>query len=337
LSVLDEATGEHMIRVAYSDGMTLSSMIGYRLPPGQGLAARVTASRRPLYLPEYTFFGPSGFDAVRTSVIAAPLFVQNMPAGVLAIGDDPEARQFTEDDIQTVELLAQAAGAILEKLHGRRQEQSLTIHRERARLARELHDGLAQNLASLLLRAELCHDMARPTAPEVARQIDGLAEGLQQAVRETRAAIASLHEAPSDGERLMDALNLLAARFESQTRVPVALSWQGDAHRSFPAAAHMALLRVAQESLANVRKHACARNVCVHLNATDVKTVELSVHDDGCGFDATEIAVEDSHRFGLRGMRGRMQELGGSLRIDTAPGCGVTVTAVLPLNGPGRR
>lgn len=337
LSVIDEATGEAVIRVAYLNGAPSEAMLGYRQPPGVGLAAQVMSSGRTLHLPDYQFVATSSTPpALRTSVIAAPLFVQGVPVGVLAVGDNPEWRSFTEDDIQTIELLAQAAGAILEKLHGRIQEQALTIHRERARLARELHDGLAQNLASLLLKAELCHDMAREVAPGLAQQVDSLAEGIQQAVRETRAAITSLRELPSDGERLMDALNLLAARFESQTRVPVALSWEGQAHRVFPAAAHTALLRVAQEALANVRKHACAERVCVHLNAVSPKTVELSVHDDGCGFEAHEVeldASEQGQRFGLRGMRERVEELGGSLRIDTAPGRGATVTAVLPLNG----
>ncbi len=339
LSILDEVTGETVISVAYVNGATSGDMLGYRLPAGQGLAADVIRSGRTLRMPDYQFVAQSGNPLhLRTSVVAVPLFVQNEAVGVLAVGDNPLARRFTEDDVQTLELLAQAAGAVLEKLHGRAQEQALTIHRERARLARELHDGLAQNLASLLLKAELCHDVAQTVAPQLAGQIDALAEGIQQAVRETRAAIASLHEAPSDGERLMDALSLLAARFESQTRVPVALSWEGQAHRSFPAATHMALLRVAQEALANVRKHACARNVCAHLNASDPKIVELTVHDDGCGFDAQQMdATDDRQRFGLRGMRGRMEELGGSLTIDTARGCGTTVTAVVPLSGPGRQ
>lgn len=338
LSVTDEVTGESVVTVAYINGKPAEPMLGYRMPPGEGLAAHVMATGHTLHLPDYEFEQHSALSKLRTSVIAAPLFVQDQAVGVLAVGDDPAVRQFTEDDVQTVELLAQAAGAILEKAHGRSQERSLTIHRERARLARELHDGLAQNLASLLLRAEVCHDIARHSAPDLAPPIDALAEGIQQAVRETRAAIASLHEAPSDGERLMDALSLLAARFESQTRVPVALSWEGQAHRSFPAATHMALLRVAQEALANVRKHACARNVCAHLNASDPKIVELTVHDDGCGFDAQQMdATDDRQRFGLRGMRGRMEELGGSLTIDTARGCGTTVTAVVPLSGPGRQ
>jgi signal transduction histidine kinase len=100
----------------------------------------------------------------------------------------------------------------------------------------------------------------------------------------------------------------------------------------------MALLRVAQEALSNVRKHACAQRVCAHLNATSPKTVTLSVHDDGCGFDGrSEDALEGAQRFGLRGMRERVEELGGSLRVDSTPGHGATVTALLPLAGAGRQ
>jgi two-component system response regulator DegU len=251
---------------------------------------------------------------------------------MLAVGDDPENRRFTTDEMQTLVLLAQQAGALLERSRGHAQRELLTVHRERARLARELHDGLAQNLASLLLKAELCNDLARNAKPELAEQIELLAEGIQQSVRETRAAISSLYEAPSDSESLMDALSLLAARFESQTGVRVALSWEGEAHRVFPPATRMALLRVAQEALSNVRKHACAQRVCAHLNATSPKTVTLSVHDDGCGFDGrSEDALEGAQRFGLRGMRERVEELGGSLRVDSTPGHGATVTALLPL------
>jgi signal transduction histidine kinase len=332
LSVRDEATGETVVVVAYMDGARLDALSGHRMPPGDGLAARVLETGQTLRVSSVELAAHPNPHENRASVIAAPLFVQNAPIGVLVVADDPSARVFTDEDVQTVELFAQAAGAALERAHGRQQERSLTIYRERARLARELHDGLAQNLASLLLKAELCQDIARETQPALARQIDLLAEGIQQAVRETRAAIATLREAPSDGQRLMDALSLLASRFESQTRIPVALSWEGDANRSLPDSAHMALLRVAQEALANVRKHACAQNVCAHLNASDPKTLKLSVHDDGCGFSVPLIdASQDQEHFGLRGMRERMEELDGSLLIDTAPGCGTTITAILPI------
>lgn len=333
LSITDEATGESVVTVAYLDGAPSPMMTGYRLPPGRGLAAQVMQSGHTLYVPDYQFpEGQPSESGLRTSVIAAPLFVQNEAAGVLAVGDNPAIRTFTDDDIQTVELLAQAAGAILEKVYGRRQQQSLTILNERARLARELHDGLAQNLASLLLKAELCHDLAREGDPGLPNELDQLADGIQRAVRETRAAIASLHDSPSTTARLLKALGLLAARFEEQTGQPVELVYEADQELDLSSAQHMALLRLAQEALTNVRKHASATRVCVCLNAACRKTIELSVEDNGHGFDRVAVDQASGH-YGILGMRTRMEELGGSFRIDTQPGAGTTVTAVLPLTG----
>ncbi|MCU0507756.1 MAG: GAF domain-containing sensor histidine kinase [Anaerolineae bacterium] len=338
LSLIDEVTGESSVWVAYDRGEPMPQMIGRRFAPGEGLLGRILRTGEPQLEPAY-LFPPADAQSppLRLSVMGAPLFAGASCIGMLAVGDDPESRRFSTDEMQTLVLLAQQAGALLERIRGHAQRELLTVHRERARLARELHDGLAQNLASLLLKAELCNDMARGANPELAEQIELLAEGIQQAVRETRAAISSLHEAPSDGESLMDALSLLAARFESQTGVPVALSWEGQAHREFPPATRVALLRVAQEALANVRKHACAQSVCAHLNASSPKTVELTVHDDGCGFDARSEALDGAQHFGLRGMRDRVEELGGSLRVDSTPGQGATVTAMLPLAATGRQ
>lgn len=333
LSVTDEATGESVVTVAYVNGELSRAMLGFRLPPGEGLAAEVMKSGQTLYLPDYQFVaGSEPGSALRTSVIAAPLFVQNVPAGVLAVGDNPATRRFTRDDIETLELLAQAAGAILEKAHGRTREQTLTLHRERARLARELHDGLAQNLASLLLKAELCYGLAREGAPDLVSELDSLADGLQRAIRETRGAIASLHDSASNSQRLVDALALLAARFQEQTGQAIEVTWEGDRDRYLPTSHHMALLGVAQEALTNVRKHAKATNVCVHLNASCRKSVQLTVQDNGSGFDSRSPGGAAGH-YGLTSMQGRVEELGGSFCVDTAPGCGTTVAALLPLAG----
>ncbi len=332
LSVIDKVTGEVVVTVAYRDGAP-APMIGYRLPPGKGLSARVMQSGQTLHLPEYVFpEGAASNAGLRTALIAVPLFVQGVPAAVLAVGDDPAVRQFTRDDIETVELLAQAGGAILEKVHGRMREQALTIHRERSRLASELHDGLAQNLASLLLKAELCHDLAQSGAPQLAAELDTLADGLQRAIRETRGTIASLHDSASGSTRLLDALRLLATQFEEQVGQRVEIVCVGDEERRLSAGQHTALVRLAQEALTNVRKHANATRVCVYLNASCQKTIELSVQDNGNGFDL-EVAGARAGHFGIVSMRSRMEELGGLLRIDSKIGSGTTVTAVLPLGG----
>jgi signal transduction histidine kinase len=333
LCLLDAVTGDDVVTVAYVEGAAVPQLLGYRSPPGESVAGQVIRSGEPLLLPDYVF-GPTAPDtrAHRNTVLAAPLFVQGQCVGALLVGDNPLTRRFTADDIQTLVLLAQQAGAVLERSRSRAQQETLTIHRERERFARELHDGLAQNLASLLMKAELCHDLARSAGPELDGELDLLADGLQRAIRETRAAIFSLRETASSSGGVLDGLRLLAVRFEEQTRVPVTLNWSGDEKCSLTPAHHMALLGVVQEALINVRKHARATRVCVNLNAQCQNRIELSVQDDGCGFGPTRLreAAACGH-FGVASMRARIEELGGTLRIESEVGRGASVAAVLPL------
>ena len=221
LALLDDVTGEDVVTVAYVDGAPFPRMLGQRSPPGESIAGRVIRSGEPLLVSDHEF-GPSmhGMPACtagpicrtqRTTVVAAPLFVQGQCVGALAVGDNPLTRRFTADDIQTLVLLAQQAGATLEKARGAAEHAMLTVHRERARFARELHDGLAQNLATLLLKAELCHDLARGAGPELEQELDLLAGGLQGAIRETRAAIFSLREPAANDQPLIEALRLVTA------------------------------------------------------------------------------------------------------------------------------
>lgn len=339
LSLVDDATGDSIVKVAYIEGEPAPAILGQRARPGEGLVGQVIARGEPMLIPDHDFGGPTP-PSLHTAVIAAPLFVQGVCVGALAVGDRPARRQLSHDDLQALALLAQQAGALLERERGRRHDDILALHGERNRLARELHDGLAQSLASLLLKAELCRTLAGAGNAALAHELDQLADGLQRAIRETRSAIASLHDAPATGERLVDALGLLTARFQEQSGITVELTWQGSPDLPLPPAHHMALLRVAQEALTNVRKHAQAGQVRVNLHTTRRKTVVLSVQDDGCGISHEQMAAAtDGGHYGVLNMRARIEELGGSLRIKTGPGCGTTVKAVLPLlrTGAGGR
>ena len=213
-------------------------------------------------------------------------------------------------------------------------DEALAVHLERARVARDLHDGLAQNLAFLLMKAELCRDLASSASPDLAAELDLLAGGVQAAIRETWAAIFSLHDAASNRLRFLDALREVVADHEAKAGQVVALTWAGDADPDLAPAERTALLRVAQEALTNIRKHASATRVAVHLDAGGPKTVELSVQDDGCGFDAGHPSNGYEH-FGILGMRARMEALSGGLRIESGAGCGTTLVAVLPAARPG--
>lgn len=214
------------------------------------------------------------------------------------------------------------------------------VLQERERLAREIHDTLAQGFSSILLTARALRtepeaSADRGTDPRV-EQIETLAgENLE----ETRRMVAALTPADLDRALLAEALGRLASRFEEQTGVAAELRSDGVPER-LPTQYEAALLRVAQGALANVRAHAAASRVRISLSYLP-DAVTLDVVDDGRGFDTDVLAREPGpdarSGFGLRSMVRRVGELGGRLTVESAPGEGSAIAATLPLPVPGAR
>ena len=184
LILRDTKTGKLTVHVVYAAGRFVPELSGKRLEANEGLTGRVMAAGGPIVLDDYeTWEGRvSGFESLHLkAVLAVPLYVEQAIGGVLMITE----RQvpFTEADEQTLTLFAQQAAAALERTQARQSAAALALGEERAGVARELHDGLAQDLATLLLKADLCRDLAAGN-PLLAAELDSLAEGLQRAVRE---------------------------------------------------------------------------------------------------------------------------------------------------------
>jgi signal transduction histidine kinase len=191
---------------------------------------------------------------------------------------------------------------------------------ERERLAREIHDTLAQGFTSLVMliqavEAELEHDL-----PEARRHLRLMDATARQNLAEARALVAGGAPADLDGASLPDALGRLAARHDAALEVtgPV---------RMLPAGPEVVALRACQEALANARKHA-GSSVAVGVSlayADDMLTV--SVRDDGPGFDPGSARGG----YGLTGLRARAVEVGGTAEVRSAPGDGTVVTVRLPV------
>ena len=202
---------------------------------------------------------------------------------------------------------------------------------ERQRLARDIHDTLAQGLSSIVLlsRAGLAGDDA--SRADVLRQIEATAaDNLEEARRVVHALTpASLEEAP-----LPTALGRLLDRLGEQTSLVTSMDVDGDM-TTLHTSGEVALLRVAQSALSNVRLHSGARRVAVTLTNTG-DAVMLDVVDDGRGFEIArlEAAPLGGTGFGLRAMRERLATLGGTLTVDSSPGEGTTLTASVPLANP---
>jgi len=329
----DTETGKLTVQVVYADGRFVPELTGRSMEVHECLAGRVMAAGKPTILDDYlTWEGRvTGFESLTLRpVLAVPLYVEQVIAGVLMVSDRP--KHFSEDDVQTLTLFAQQAAAALERTRARRNLIALSLSEERERVARELHDGLAQDLAALLLKADLCRDLASGGSPSLAAGLESLAEGLQRAVRATRATIFSHSPVISTARDLIEALHLLTSRFQVQSGLPVVLESRGSLSCVLPAGCGTALLRMAQEALTNVRKHAGASEAAIVLDLLRPDILELSIFDNGRGINPGHLTEDGGgQHFGLRSMRGRMEDLGGSLQIDGGTGCGTKVTALVPL------
>ena len=197
---------------------------------------------------------------------------------------------------------------------------------ERARVSRELHDGLSQLLVSLKYRFELVeHRLVTPGAEPVrsmARELDGLSE----AIAEVRRISHALRPSALDDLGLATALEQSAKEFSSRTginvnvRVEGALPWNSRDSRSDESDPRaVTLFRIAQEALANVERHSHARHVEIQL-ACNPRTASLSIVDDGIGFEIARIEREGIEGIGLRNIRERIEHAGGEFFLSSAPG-----------------
>lgn len=195
---------------------------------------------------------------------------------------------------------------------------------ERERLAHEIHDTLAQGFASIIALAQAA-EAAVDTHPEAARDRILLVERTaRDNLAEARALVTGLTPVGLDGATLVEAVQRLVNRFEREAGVSAELRVSGTP-RNLGSAAEVVLLRAAQEALTNVRRHAHADRVRVHLDyRPDAATLE--VVDDGLGFETDRI-----DGFGLRGMRARVEQAGGELEVTAGPGQGTTLRLHVPV------
>jgi signal transduction histidine kinase len=215
---------------------------------------------------------------------------------------------------------------------------------ERARIARDIHDTLAQELAGSRMLLQAAERDQHTNAQEAWARIHAVVESLGESLVETRRIIDDLTPPALDSHGLEAALEDLCLRAR-RSGTAYRITFRGSTDLGFIAAGTAltpdtpelaaTLLRVAQGALANVRDHACATNVTVTLGRLD-GLVTLEVRDDGVGFDPDRIASAPGRGFGLAAIRERLRAYGGTVTVDSVPGRGTTLSAALPLRPAGR-
>lgn len=196
---------------------------------------------------------------------------------------------------------------------------------ERQRLAADIHDTLAQGFSSILMLVQAADAQLGPEPAAVRAQLQLAAQTARENLAEARTLVAGLAPAHLQAGTLAEALRRLTERSGTELGIQARFDVVG-ADRLLPAATEVVLLRTGQEALANVRKHAAAAHVNVRLSFAEQR-VRLEVTDDGVGFDPALV----NGGYGLRGMRGRVDEAGGTVTVRSAPAKGTSVLVEVPV------
>jgi PAS domain S-box-containing protein len=212
-----------------------------------------------------------------------------------------------------------------------RRSEEEAIADERRRMAREIHDGLAQNLASLRLKARLWHNVIDQEPQRMHDEVEAMRAFLSEQIREVRRSIFALRPVALDELGFYPALRQFVDDFGEQNRLRIDLRVLGPEGR-LPVLLEPVLFRIVQEALNNIGKHAQATTVWLDLDLTDDASAVLVIRDDGQGFDTTRLqqAAQLGH-LGLTQMRERVAELGGTFEIQSWIDRGTEIRVAVPV------
>jgi len=326
--------GEGLLRLAATVGGDVGpNPRAWRV--GEGLVGSVAAKGEPRILerldtegPGVQEYGPLLQDA--GSALVAPLRAGDELLGVVLLAH-PDEGHFDRSLLPFVWLVAGQVSLAIRNASAYLQSEELAISEERSRIAREIHDGVAQMLAFTALKLDLVQRLIPRDPEKAAQELDQAKETVRESIREVRRSIFALR--PVDLERFgfAETVRRYALDFGQQNDVKVDVVFGSLPELSLKSEA--VLFRIFQEAMHNVAKHAKAQNVEVRLGTTEDGMAFVSVRDDGVGFDMEQVAdrVTSVGGLGIKQMRERVEARGGRLDIDSKPARGTELYAAVPV------
>ena len=301
------------------------------LPRTHGMLGAMLESAAPYRTPDihdherFRGWWPSAHPDMR-AFLGVPIVARGGIIGALYLTDKLGAETFSDADERLIVLLVAHAAIAIENARLSERSRELSIVEERNRLARELHDSIAQGLFGVTLAAESAVELVARGDAAAGEQLERVQELARGALEELRAVVFELRPASLEAEGLGQVLRkhvevlrrVSGSAIELRVAAPPALG---------PAAAGQ-VFRIAQEALQNALRHAAAGRIEVRLGNGGGR-LALSVTDDGRGFDVSAPGVR-GRRLGLTSMEERAVELGGVLAIESRPGAGTTVRLDVP-------
>jgi len=295
------------------------------LPRTHGLLDAMLQQQQPYRTPDVQddprFRGwPDAHPDMR-SFMGIPIVSKDKIIGAFYLTGKRGLPEFTDEDQQLIELLAAHAAIAIENARLYERSRELTVVEERNRLARELHDSVAQKLFGVTLTAEAAATLIDRDPARARTEMQKARDLTQGALQELRSLIFELRPAELEDDGLVPTIRKHIDVLQRVFDTNVSLRVRGE--RRLKPGVEKELFRIAQEALHNAMKHAQAGAIELELDMRG-KQVVLTVCDDGVGFDPGDTAVRD-RRLGLTSMEERAEALGGIVRIESSPGAGTKV------------
>jgi signal transduction histidine kinase len=262
------------------------------------------------------------------SLMIVPLITAGKSIGVIMVYAG-QRQAFDEEDLEILETLAIQVASAIESARLMRKTREMAIIEERTRLARDMHDGVAQNLAYLLLQVDRGLNMVEPGS-RLEQQLEAVAALLEKNINELRRNIFDLRPVDLDKKSLFDVLGTFVKEFGQRWNMKTSCQIYDHAENVSPDVGRI-IYRILQEALSNARKHARCHQVDVQLAIEGGTSLVLTIEDDGRGFDLSQAQVQNLG-LGLTSMRERAESVGGNLKISSLPGKGARIRAELPLS-----
>ena len=333
---LDDASQTLVLVAAQGLSEGFKQRMGARMPvsvavPGQALRADQTLEWQVARdYPE----GEAKQSVLRAgfqSLFTVPLVAKSKIVGAFGLSSKTQ-RTLTTEEAAFLSAIGQQIGIAIENARLYRQAQEMATTAERSRLARELHDSVTQSLYSVMLYAEAAtRSLAEKEIGEAGDFMKELRDTAQDALREMRLLIFELRPPALEKNGLIAALRTRLNAVEGRGGMKTELQVNDDRRvERLPFALQEELYHIVQEALNNVIRHAHAQSVQVCLLSSE-NQIHLQVSDDGIGFELA--SANESSGLGLRGMRERVQRIGGTVQITSAPGKGTQVLVQVPMRG----
>lgn len=317
-SGLDSATRERIGSWPRGRGL-----LGVKLREGEAL--RLSDLTRD---PRFEGF-PQGHPPMH-GLLVVPVAAGGGRRGNLYVAEKRTGTGFTTEDESTLRRFAAQAAVAATNARLHRQVRNLAVSEERIRIAHEMHDGLAQVLAyvNAKLQAVRQHVVAGD-GDRAVEQLDQLALAARDAYSDVRDGILDLRAAGAASGAFVEIVDEYLRQWSERTGIRIHVELGQDIDP--PAAVELQLMRILQEALANVRKHAEAGSVRLQLQRRP-HDMELTIADDGVGFDPDHPRRGGRPRFGLATMRERAEAISADFRLDSIPGGGTRVCVRVPLS-----